>query len=69
MPGAAQVEYIHGVNTIGKSADALGASFAYNLKPGMIVLLHDGGMHASTAQEVHCMLDTALARAGGPSAQ
>jgi peptidoglycan/xylan/chitin deacetylase (PgdA/CDA1 family) len=45
-----------------KSAAALCASFAYNLKPGMIVLLHDGGTHAPTAQAVPCMLDTALAR-------
>ncbi len=45
-----------------KSASALCASFAYNLKPGMIVLLHDGGTHAPTAQAVPCMLDTALAR-------
>lgn len=45
-----------------KSASALCASFTYNLKPGMIVLLHDGGTHAPTAQAVPCMLDTALAR-------
>jgi len=45
-----------------KSASALCASFAYNLKPGMIVLLHDGGTHAPTAQAVPCMLDTALTR-------
>jgi peptidoglycan/xylan/chitin deacetylase (PgdA/CDA1 family) len=45
-----------------KSASALCGSFADNLKPGMIVLLHDGGTHAPTAQAVPCMLDTALAR-------
>jgi peptidoglycan/xylan/chitin deacetylase (PgdA/CDA1 family) len=32
------------------------------LRPGSIVLLHDGGNHRQTAEAVPCMLDAAIAR-------
>lgn len=44
-----------------RSAGSLCATFAARLKPGMIVLLHDGGTHEPTAQAVPCMLDVAAA--------
>lgn len=45
-----------------RSASQLCSSFAANLKPGQIVLLHDGGSHAPTVAAVPCMLDVALSR-------
>jgi peptidoglycan/xylan/chitin deacetylase (PgdA/CDA1 family) len=45
-----------------RSSSALCGSFDRSLRPGLIVLLHDGGSHRSTVDAVPCMLDTALAR-------
>jgi chitin deacetylase len=45
-----------------RSASQLCSSFAASLRPGQIVLLHDGGSHAPTVAAVPCMLDVALSR-------
>ena len=45
-----------------RPASQLCASFSAGLRPGTIVLLHDGGSHAPTVAAVPCMLDIALSR-------
>ena len=44
------------------SASTICARFAGQLKPGSIVLAHDGGTHPQTIAAVDCMLDVAQAR-------
>jgi|LakMenEpi03Aug12_release.lakeMendotaPanAssembly.Ray.scaffolds.fasta_scaffold259574_2 peptidoglycan/xylan/chitin deacetylase (PgdA/CDA1 family) len=44
------------------SASKLCSSVTRSLKPGSIVLLHDGGNHKQTADAVPCMLDAAISR-------
>jgi peptidoglycan-N-acetylglucosamine deacetylase len=45
-----------------RSAGDLCSAFSRTLRPGMIVLLHDGGPRRPTTTAVPCMLDSALAR-------
>lgn len=45
-----------------RSAGQLCGSFSAQLRPGLIVLLHDGGSHVPTVAAVPCMLDVAATR-------
>lgn len=44
------------------SPSRLCSTVTRGLRPGSIVLLHDGGNHRQTAEAVPCMLDAAIAR-------
>jgi len=44
------------------TAATICARFAGQLKPGSIVLAHDGGNHPQTIAAIDCMLDVAQAR-------